>query len=746
MRIQSNSWVLTAIAVLCALPVHADRLSTRSELPQQPSMRPTPSRVNHLILRRQGAVAEVVLASGRVASSYSLAAANPIVIRGTNASDDTLTIDFSGGEFGSQGIQFDGGQGGHDSLKIIGDGHQRGIYTPSAATYGDGVVEINGVRVEFAGLEPVEVSDMASFTFVAPKPGSSVVVDAPETGKNRLSGNSGGTAFESLTFTRIPLVTVDFVTTESFFTNIDFISFIGPLAAEQLEKFRVNAGIGDDILAANEPVERSLIPGNEALLHYDGGAGRERFYLKTSADLAVDDEKLQLGDSADGPLSTVATFSGIGGASAQITGDAAAQLLDGRGWTGSLVAEGRAGADLILGGQGQNYFEGGLGDDFLDGSLGTLSGALVSGDGNFSANSATGIVTGAGTDRTVGLDYLDIRAGNSANVINCSRWTRWTTILSNGGDDTIHGSSNDDYIVAGDGNDRVWGYGGNDDISGQGGYNVLVGGEGNDRLTADFASEFWCGPGDDQSSGGSTGLTIRGGPGNDTLSGSIGNDLITGDEGDDRIYGGFGNDRLSGGVGNDRVEGETGNDRVYGDGGDDTLDGGEGDDLFCFAPAATPETDTLIERAAQGYDVLTFGALAALDPVTVDLSATTQIGSHQNRVLLVTSGQSANFEGAVGGAGDDVLRGNTGGNFLSGAAGNDTLSGNSGNDVLRGGSGNDSLSGESGNDRLYGDTGDDALFGGDDNDQLDGGADTDALDGGPGTDTAVNGETISNVP
>ena len=74
------------------------------------------------------------------------------------------------------------------------------------------------------------------------------------------------------------------------------------------------------------------------------------------------------------------------------------------------------------------------------------------------------------------------------------------------------------------------------------------------------------------------------------------------------------------------------------------------------------------------------------------------------------------IENAVGGAGNDVLRGSSAANVLDGGGGNDTLVGNGGNDTLSGGAGDDSLSGGAGADILDGGTGADSMAGGTGND------------------------------
>jgi serralysin len=70
------------------------------------------------------------------------------------------------------------------------------------------------------------------------------------------------------------------------------------------------------------------------------------------------------------------------------------------------------------------------------------------------------------------------------------------------------------------------------------------------------------------------------------------------------------------------------------------------------------------------------------------------------------------IENAIGGSGDDTIRGNSADNVLTGNGGADWLIGLEGNDRLVGGSGNDILSGGVGNDVLEGGVGGDELSGG----------------------------------
>ncbi|NCR57504.1 MAG: calcium-binding protein [Microcystis aeruginosa LL13-06] len=105
-----------------------------------------------------------------------------------------------------------------------------------------------------------------------------------------------------------------------------------------------------------------------------------------------------------------------------------------------------------------------------------------------------------------------------------------------GGNDTIWGNTNNDYIDGGDGNDSLYGWSGND--------------------------------------------ILWGGNGNDYLDGGTGNDYLYGESGNDTLLGGSGSDYLSGGGDNDRLTGSTS--RSFNSNEYDTLVGGSGWDWDVF--------------------------------------------------------------------------------------------------------------------------------------------------------------------
>ena len=106
-----------------------------------------------------------------------------------------------------------------------------------------------------------------------------------------------------------------------------------------------------------------------------------------------------------------------------------------------------------------------------------------------------------------------------------------------------------------------------------------------------------------------------------------------------------------------------------------TLAGGGGNDLYWFDPAS-PLGNFILNEAAGGIDTLDFSSATAA--ISINLALTTNQVVHPNLSLKLAS--ASTFENAIGGGGDDTLRGNSAANRLVGGAGNDSLFGASGND------------------------------------------------------------------
>ncbi|MBQ4855820.1 calcium-binding protein [Rhodanobacter sp. B2A1Ga4] len=493
----------------------------------------------------------------------------------------------------------------------------------------------------------------------------------------------------------------------------------------------------------------------------------------------------------------------VAGQSETLTGGAGADIMLGGGGSDSL--EGGAGDDMLLGDDGNDSLSGGAGHDILQGGSGNDSLRGGVGDDQLVGDGGNDFLSGdAGSDLYVfgqgmGHDTInnyDVSAGRKdtlqfeAGLLpeDLRVWRSGDDLCMQfiGTDDRVdvqyyfRNDGASDYrldeirfadgttwnieavkamvLVAGNGNDDIYGYETDDVIVGSADNDWLVGRGGND--------------------------TISGGAGADSLSGDDGNDTLSGDDGNDSLSGGAGNDVLYGGTGDDRLAGGDGNDRLTGGTGSDYLTGDAGNDTYVFARGDGRDTIYNYDAGVGRIDSLEFAAgIAASDVIATrvgdDLSL--QINGSDDRVYvqqyfrdegagafrldticfadgtvwnvdavkaLVQVGTDGN-DILTGYVGDDVLSGSLGDDTLTGGAGNDTLSGGAGADFLDGGDGADTLSGEDGNDTLTAGLGDDhllggagldAIYGGEGNDVMDGGSDRDWLSGEAGDDQLDGGE------
>ena len=154
----------------------------------------------------------------------------------------------------------------------------------------------------------------------------------------------------------------------------------------------------------------------------------------------------------------------------------------------------------------------------------------------------------------------------------------------------VGGTENADHIVAGGGDDAIWGKGGNDRIEAGYGVDKVFGGEGDDIITnagtdigeADF---------------------LHGNEGNDVIHGGSGLSLLFGNQGSDFIITGPDGKEAFAGTGNDFVLGGTGIDFLLGNEGDDWLEGGQR-----FDTLAGENSELFFNSSIIGHDVLNGGS------------------------------------------------------------------------------------------------------------------------------------------
>ncbi|MFN9373734.1 MAG: beta strand repeat-containing protein, partial [Planctomycetaceae bacterium] len=493
--------------------------------------------------------------------------------------------------------------------------------------------------------------------------------------------------------------------------------------------------------------------------------------------------------------------------------------------TGRIVIFGQAGNDNVTvastitraawlyGDDDNDTLTGGGGNDVLVGGTGADS--QIGGAGNdtytFDSDTPLGVDT---VNDSVGTDTIDFTATTSqaialnlglitAQGVNANLTLTLTSASAienvTGGSlaDTLTGNALTNLLVGGPGNDTLIGAAGNDtspfDRDETLGADTLHdAGGGLDTL--DFSPTTGIGATVDLSlatvqtiatgrltlvfGSATTVETIIGGANNDSLTGNTLANTLTGGPGSDSLDGSGNNDSLIGGVG------------------DDTLTGGMGNDSYIYAANTALGSDTLVELAGEGTDLITF-ATTTTKGVVLNLGlTTTQTAVTGN--LNVTLNAADTFENVIGGSLADRLTGNLLGNLLLGGPGKDTLAGAAGNDVysystsiplgtdtlvevvgegadmlvfsltttlavvvnlnmattqlvnanlslvlgavdtfenVSGGSLNDTLTGNALTNRLVGNAGLDTLVAGAGNDTLDGGLGNDNLQGGTDNDT-----------
>ena len=225
----------------------------------------------------------------------------------------------------------------------------------------------------------------------------------------------------------------------------------------------------------------------------------------------------------------------------------------------------------------------------------------------------------------------------------------------------IRGTSADDVIVGGEGQQFIEGLGGDDDLYGTAGDDKLFGGTGNDTMIGGLGDDTY----DVDTIGDVVIEAID--EGSDLVRASVAYVLSEDLEdltltGEDNIAG-TGNtlgNAITGNIGNNTLSGVEGNDTLDGRAGVDTLIGGTGDDTYVVDTAA----DIVTELLDEGNDLVRSWSSYVLP---------------ENVESLVLIGV-ANVAG-TGNAAANVLTGNIGHNQLDGGGGADTLKGGKGNDI-----------------------------------------------------------------
>ncbi|MFI5341151.1 MAG: LEPR-XLL domain-containing protein, partial [Candidatus Methylomirabilales bacterium] len=140
----------------------------------------------------------------------ALAGTSGVDIRGSSQTDK-LTIDESTGAFGPLPITYTG-NGGQDSINVVGDGTTATSYAPNAADSTGGTIVAGGSTLTFTGVTPVTDFNVSSFTFTGSPGNDALTLTSPGAGEVTIGGTVNGGAFETVTlasFAANPSVTID---------------------------------------------------------------------------------------------------------------------------------------------------------------------------------------------------------------------------------------------------------------------------------------------------------------------------------------------------------------------------------------------------------------------------------------------------------------------------------------------------------------------------------------------------------
>jgi hypothetical protein len=199
-------------------------------------------------VRLNGSNLEVFAGSTPTGSpAYTFSANSASFTFNGNDGNDKLIVDFSNGApliFGN--IIFAGGaQATSDTLTVIGGSgaNSNGSYLPTAGVTGSGTIGVGGHNINFSGLEPVLVNTFTNFTLTTPASNDSLTLDAPVGGQTRISGSSGGTAFESISFAGVTNFTIDAGANDGATPN-DIITINNGTSATGLSSLRIKLGLG----------------------------------------------------------------------------------------------------------------------------------------------------------------------------------------------------------------------------------------------------------------------------------------------------------------------------------------------------------------------------------------------------------------------------------------------------------------------------------------------------------------------
>ena len=275
-RVSGRKWMVAALASLACVGT-ASVATARSNVVVTADDRggngAANGKADQFRLVREGDAIALYL-DGVRSRAWRSAALDTLTVDGSS-DDDTLTVDFTGGNpIPRGGIHYNGGDNGPagDVLRLVGD-------APLPLTYRffnrtDGAVDVGGASIVYTGLEPVMDSVPGPLTVNGTNAPNSITCLAVQ------AGNFGEIAVddsEVLEFFNKTTLTVDAM-------GGDDHIYVGPFGAPGLTSVVVHAGPGDDVVSVAAGVAQpvaifgddgddliKVAPSPNAAISVDGG-------------------------------------------------------------------------------------------------------------------------------------------------------------------------------------------------------------------------------------------------------------------------------------------------------------------------------------------------------------------------------------------------------------------------------------------------------------------------------------------
>jgi Ca2+-binding RTX toxin-like protein len=483
---------------------------------------------------------------GDIVAGPTLARARALVFGGTSvrtssavrlrvsggAGSDLLIVDASGGLPVPDGGLVDGGGGGAGIDTLALRGGRFHSETVNALGGGSGRIVLDGRRIDYRGLEPVQDSvPVSNYQFNAPPPSPSGpggdtlnLVDTAMKGFDEINGNDGAAPFEFIDFSNKVNVTINGS------SGPDTISMHVTVGATSLTTVTLDGAGGEDTTDVSAtPLDVSTTATDSAGTEDHvalGGAGSVAGLVgavSVTNPLGLSALKIDDREDPDARAATITNGSVQGLAPVAIDfvgGDVASlHVLGGLAADAWVVASTPPVATTLATGGGADRVT-------VEGTVGPLSVAGGPGNDRMTATASPPVgksiafVGGPGNDLfhlTAGVSLgAEIKGGPGTDTVSYSGLATGVVVDLAGGPGTGTGTLGLASI------ENATGGNGRDQLAGSGAANVLSGGPGNDILTGRAGPD-----------------RLLGGPGNDTLN------ARDGVHGNDRVNGGRGIDTCS---------------------------------------------------------------------------------------------------------------------------------------------------------------------------------------------------------